>query len=135
MWLKVTVQNQLLHRKRCKQSKARQSKMKLFVSVRKFYEYMGVYPSQSQQKFPFNWRNLLVILSLIGFFTSMACSFLFKANTIIEHAESFYMTITALACLINYITSFWKTKDIYMFVEKLAKFNEARESIFYYRIF
>lgn len=113
----------------CIVSAVNKNRMKLFVSVRRFYEFMGVYPSQSQQKFPFNWRNLIILLSLIVTFGILACSFLFEVNTIIEYAESFYITITVLGSLINFFTSFWKTKNIYMFVEKLEKFSENRESV------
>lgn len=88
---------------------------------------MGVYPSQTQQKFPFNWQQIVILLSVIVFFAIMACSFLFKANTITEYAESFYVSITAFACLVNFFTSFWKTKNIYMFIENLEKFYDNRK--------
>lgn len=104
------------------------NKMKLFLSVRKFYEYMGVYPSQSRQTFPFNPRNVSILLILTVLFVSMSCSFLFKAKTIIEYAECFYISIATLGCLINFLTSFWKTTNIYMFAEKLEKFSNNRES-------
>lgn len=101
--------------------------MILFQSVRKFYGNMGFYPSQSHQKRPFNWRMFL-ILSIFGLtFVFMTSSFLFAATNVTEHAESFIVSLTVLACTINFLTSFWKAPQVYTFVEKLEKFSEARK--------
>lgn len=57
----------------------------------------------------------------------MASSFLFAATTITECAESFYISLTAFVCIVNFLASFWKTTKIYAFVEKLEEFNENRK--------
>lgn len=104
--------------------------MKLFQSVRKFYENMGLYPLQTQQKCQFNPRIFCILLIMSLFFVSMMDTFLFEATTITEYAESFYGSLTVLACIMNFLTSFWKTTNIYTFIEKLEKFVENRELFF-----
>lgn len=102
--------------------------MALFQSVRKFYGNMGLAnPSQTQQKCQFNRRifSILLIMSLI--FLSMANSFLFEATTVTEYAESFYVSLTVFACIMSFLTSFWKRENIYTFVEKLEKYSENRK--------
>lgn len=101
--------------------------MQLFQSVRKFYANMGFYPSQSHQKRPFN-RRIYLILSIFGLtFVCMTSSFLFAATNVTKHAESFFVSLTVLACTIHFLTSFWKAPQVYTFVEKLEKFSEARK--------
>lgn len=101
--------------------------MKLFQSVRKFYENMGFYPSQVGQKCPFNRRNFAILSILSLTLVCMTSSFLFASRTITEYAESFYVSLTVFVCTVHFLTSFWKSPKIYAFVEKLEEFNENRK--------
>lgn len=99
-----------------------------FQSIRKFYKNMGLYPLQTHQKFQFNWRIFSILLAFSLTFVSLTGTFLYKASTVTEYAESFYLSLTVLACTIIFLISFWQTKNIYTFIEKLEKFSENRKS-------
>lgn len=87
--------------------------MKLFKSVRKFYETIGIYPLQS-----INYRNAFCLISQIPITISLAGYFLFKASTTIEHTQTFYILLFHIACSLNLVISFFKKREIFETMEK-----------------
>lgn len=108
--------------------------MKLFQSVQEFYQTMGIYPSQPNQNRSLNLRNLLILLSMISLIVCAMGYFILRAKTALELAETFYLSSTELACLINFIISFWKIDNIQMFSEKVEEFIQNGKTKFLMKI-
>lgn len=83
---------------------------------------MGIYPSQPNQNRSLNLRNLLILLSMISLIVCLMGYFMFEAKTVLELAETFYLSSSVLASLINFVISFWKMDHILMFIGKVEEF-------------
>lgn len=70
--------------------------IKLFQSVRKFYQNIGIYPSQPNQNCSPNAKNILIFSSLILLGILSSAFFLFQAKSIGEYGFSFYTSISEL---------------------------------------
>lgn len=100
--------------------------MKVFLTVRKFYQVAVICRPQTEQNyhFRFSWKYLIYIAFLVQASISAMTYFLFKAHSIVEHADAFYTFSTAISCAITISLSIWKISNIFQFIEKLEKFIE-----------
>lgn len=102
--------------------------VKIFQSLRKFYEMAGYYPSQSSNQNPqFNVKNLFMLISIIQFFTASIAFFLFAATSINEHADCLYICSTCGASTIHILTHIYKIGQILQLIENFEKFIEKSE--------
>lgn len=88
--------------------------MKIFKSARKFYEAIGICQSQSM-----NFRFAFVLFSQIPITVSLTGYFLFKASTIIEHTQTFYILSFHIASCLNLFISFYKRPEIFELMDKV----------------
>lgn len=104
--------------------------IKLFQSLRQFYEIRGFYPSQlPNQSSQFNAKNLSMLFSIIQYFSALIAVFLFTTTTsITEHADSLYMCLTCGACTTHVLTHIYKIGQILQLIENFEKFIEKSES-------
>lgn len=105
--------------------------MKVFLTVRKFYQVAVICRPQTEQNyhFRFSWKYLIYIAFLVQASISAMTYFLFKAHSIVEHADAFYTFSTAISCAITISLSIWKISNIFQFIEKLEKFIEKSKLI------
>lgn len=101
--------------------------VKLFNFALKYFETLGLYPLEKDEKYTFNWISLSVALSMIGICISTATYFLFEAETIDESTKTFYVALTELNFLICFVVNIWKMKSILQTIEKNEKFIEKSE--------
>lgn len=99
--------------------------MKLFQNVQKIYEQMGISSSELNQNYSiWNVKTVLIFLVQIQFITSSAVFFFFKADTVGQHADSFYVMTSATVCLVFVALSMWMIADLRKLIEKFENFIE-----------
>lgn len=96
--------------------------IKLFQSLQKYNQILGIHPTKPNQSYSFNLRSVFVLLSLISLFTSSAAYLVFKAEAIAEYAQCFYLCITPLAIFINFVAICLKMRNILQLIEKCEEF-------------
>lgn len=95
--------------------------MKLFQLVQKYYRTIGVHPTLSNPKCPFNLRNSWLLLIASAFFASTVSSFV-QSTTIMDFAESFYIFSTVLASMISYLETISKADKTFTFIGELDEY-------------
>lgn len=76
------------------ESTSKNSKMQIFQRLQKLLPAVGIYPSSCPQEGSFSLKNKFVVI-LFGIVCIFTTSFiLFKAKTMNEFSESFYITLT-----------------------------------------
>lgn len=98
--------------------------MELFYFVRKCFKNLGVVPIQSEHDSSFNFKNLFVLISLLQMFISSLVYFLLEAKSIGELANSFYMILSCLACVIFFSISIWNISNILKLIGEFELFIE-----------
>lgn len=100
--------------------------MKLFQSVQKFYETMGIFPSQHIQRYRYNLRNAFFLISASLMFISTTGYLLFETATFLERAESFYAAITVANCVVYFIVQFTKREETFALIGLFEEFINKR---------
>lgn len=112
-----------------KEITANPTKMKLFQSVRDFYEITGLKPSSTDPNARvLNIRNSLFFLSMIPMLVSTLGVFMFQEISYIDFAITFYILITCISCMATFLISFFKIKDLYLFFERIEMFIDGSKS-------
>lgn len=98
-------------------------RIKLLQFIQKVYQFMGIYPSQSNQNWcSINWRNIFILFSLIQMFTFSFAFLIFEAKNIIDVETSFYTVTTEICCTSYYLIHMWKMPKILKLCENFEKF-------------
>lgn len=76
-------------------------RVKLFRTVRELYETMKVHEQQQSNRIPdwFNFQNGFFFVSMVIMIITSAAYFLFRANTVQEYSDTFYVSLTVATCL------------------------------------
>lgn len=98
------------------------TQIKLFQSAQKYIRRLGIYPSQPNQSYSFNLKNAFSLSLLILMFIFRIAYFLYEAQTIAEHAQIFYLSVTEMALIVDFVTMCWKIGDILQLIEKFEQF-------------
>lgn len=102
--------------------------MKFFQLVQTFYRTMGIYPSSSPQcqrdRPTFNFQNLFFLLSLTLMFISSTGYIMLEATSIIEISQTFYVSVSEFACLIQFAITFWKITQMAALIDTIDEFFE-----------
>lgn len=101
--------------------------IKLFESTMNFYETLGVYPSQLNRNYFFDLKFPFILISLISAFIATAAFFLFEANSITEHIETFYAALTTLGCAGCLLINRYKTETILQLKQKAEDLIQKSE--------
>lgn len=100
-------------------------KMKLFQSVKNFYQTMGVYTPQSDhQVHSINSHFLFFSLSMTSNFISIFAYFLFKAISIEDYGSSFNKSMAGLSASANFFIIFWQMPTVLRLIENCEQFIE-----------
>lgn len=102
--------------------------VKLFRSFERFNRFLGMHPPN--QRNSFNLRSAFELLTLMLLFTSSAAQFLFKASAIVEYAQSFYISTTALCVTVNFVSISIEMRDILLLIEKYEEFIQKSRQTF-----
>lgn len=107
--------------------------MEIFKTLQSAYQATGTYPQHLKQNYSLNLRNLYYLITLTMYLFSMSAFLMFEAATVMEFAESFFISWTTFVALATFLVHFWKTSDALGLIAKYEKFinkSKARE-IFY----
>lgn len=100
--------------------------VKLFQFLKEFYPTIGFYPSQSG-RIRFNWKNSLILLSILQLFLSTLALYLFEDDLILRYGARVYASITALCAFGVLAIKLWKMADTLALIEKYDKFVKKRK--------
>lgn len=101
--------------------------IKLFRNVRKLFRLLGIYPPAKHHQQPLNMKNCLNLTFLMLVFVSSFAYFLFKADSVDEYGQTFFVSISCLQFLLYFIVIFSKMKKILKFIKNFEKFIQHRE--------
>lgn len=97
-------------------------KLNLLQSVRKFQHILGVNTPRSDQRTPYNGRNLFIQFCVVQMFLSATAFFLFKAQSMYEYGLTLYASLTEVLTFVCMTTTLWKTKEIYTLIGNMENF-------------
>lgn len=104
--------------------------MKIFQSVLEFHQITGLYPSKSDPNASIlNIRNSLFFLSMFPMLISTLGVTFFQNVSHFGYAETFYIFITCVSCMVNFLVSFLKLTDLHSFFERIEMLMDTSESI------
>lgn len=106
------------------------TRIRLFKTIQKVYEQSGVAPSRSDPSSKaLNWKNVSILCILIQFGLSSIGFCLFKANSIGQRADSFYMFLSVCTCTSFLSIAISKIGDIQKLIENCEEFIEKSKKI------
>lgn len=91
---------------------------------RSYYQAMGIYLPQSNQKCLPNWRNLLTALFFAQLFFAALAFLVFEANSTFEYGTTFYTCISELCCLSYFYIQYRQMPNISSLIESCEHFIE-----------
>lgn len=106
---------------------AKTSEIKLFQSMLKFCQMMGIHPTVANQTYRFNGRNLTFLLSTAQVFTTTAAFFIFRAQTLQEHASTFHGFLTKFTMFIFVLIHTREMPNTLELIQKFEDFIEKRK--------
>lgn len=104
--------------------------LKIFQSTIKYYQTLGIYPSQSNQNYSFNIRSICILFSMIGVFFSTATFFLFNAENIVEFSDAFkafYISSSEISFITCFLVNIFNIRDILELIKKWEKLLQKSE--------
>lgn len=90
-------------------------KMKVFQTVEDNFTLMGISAYQSQQKYPFNAKNLLVLFILCSTFFSDAMYLIREANDFKEYTISVFSISTMAVSILIFVIALAEMRNIYFY--------------------
>lgn len=97
--------------------------LQLFKIVREMFEVVGIYPSQSSNRFwmQFNRRNLLVLLYLNAIGISSLAFLIWKASTVHEYGATFYMTVTMVGLTFSFLSIILESRNTFEIIGEIER--------------
>lgn len=107
-------------------------RIRLFQSAQKYQRLMGIYVTESNERAPFNYRNLFCLSCFAQFLVSSFLFFLFQADSFRDYADSFYVTMTSGSTCFYYVVQILQitnfdtlTKEFEDFIERSNLFHST----------
>lgn len=100
-------------------------KIKLFQSVQKYHQTMGIFQLQPNQKWlTFNARNLLFLMSFAQLIVAPIAFSIFHAKTTIEFGSCYYAYISEIGSAIYFLIQMWQINNFCELIEHFEEFIE-----------
>lgn len=93
--------------------------VKLFRLVQKYYQTMGIYPSQT-----INWRNVIFLFAIFAQFMAISGFFLLQATSIPEYGSSFMGISSSLYSIVTFLLTLWRIPEILKLIQLCENFIE-----------
>lgn len=103
---------------------ADQTKIKLFQSLRKYFQILGTLSPDSDQNRPFNRRNVFVLFFYIQMFASVLAFTLLKAQTVAEFGLNYYGYMTELVCISAISLQIYRKIETFKLISNCEEFVE-----------
>lgn len=104
-------------------------KIKLFQSLRKYFETLGTLSPETEDNHPFNWRNTFVLFGYFQLFASVLAFTMFEATQVVEFGLNYYGYMTEVLCAFAITTQIYRMVDILELIENCEEFIEKSKSI------
>ena len=102
--------------------------LELFQFIKQFYQIVGIYSSQSNQKYcSINSRNSILLFSFVQFLIPTVAFLFFKAESILDYGQSFFILVSTIESVVLYAILIWQMQNILKFIENCKGFIEKRE--------
>lgn len=99
--------------------------IKLFESLKEYFEFMAVHPPKSNQENRFNSMNLLIFLLFVLLFLSSVAFLIFEAKSAYDVSFSYYIATTLILAMVCYFPCIvFKITDIYSLITEFEGFIE-----------
>lgn len=97
--------------------------VKIFQTVRELYETMKIH-DQKANGVPdwVNFKNIFFFVSMIIMIATSAAYFLFRANTVQEYSDTFYVALTVAICLVCDFIAIVQITNISKFITSFEMF-------------
>lgn len=105
-------------------------RIRLFQSAQKYQRLMGIYVTESNERAPFNYRNLFCLSCFAQFLVSSFLFFLFQADSFRDYADSFYVTMTSGSTCFYYVVQILQITNFDTLTKKFEDFIE-RSNLFH----
>lgn len=100
--------------------------MSTFQSVCEFYRNASytqpLLQRDQNNHLQINWPYVIYVVSLLEASSTALAFLLFKAHSIVEHADSFYLFSTGITCVIIISLSMWQISNIFQLIAKIDRF-------------
>lgn len=103
---------------------ADQTKIKLFQSLRKYFQILGTFSPESDQNRAFNRRNVSVLFFYIQMFASVLAFTLLKAQTVAEFGLNYYGYMTELVCISAISLQIYRKIETFKLISNCEEFIE-----------
>lgn len=108
--------------------------IKLFRRIQKFYQILGIYPSQENEKILFNSRNLFILFFYVQLCISMAAFLILKAKTMQEYGATFFMFLTQFYVTLDFSILMWQMPNILSLITDFEEFIEkSKWKLFHFK--
>lgn len=114
---------------------AGQTEIKLFQSLRRYFQILGTYSPESNENRKFNPRNVFVLFCYTQLFVSVLAFTLFKAKAVVEFGLNYYGYMTEVLCIFVVLLQTYRMDDITKLIENCEKFVEMSKLISQNRFF
>lgn len=111
------------------------TQLNFFQSVQDFYRVMGIYPTETNQKFPLLLKRFFFGVSTISTFCALIAFLLLEAQTVDQYASAFHGSISELCQMISFLISVWQMSIVLKLIEHFNEFVAKSEQIFEPQIF
>lgn len=99
--------------------------IKLFQFNQKYCKTIGIQlPETNRKGCKYNWINLGFFICSIEFFITSSAYLLYDANSMAEYGIVFFVLTTVIECMVAYLISILKVKEISEFIENCEDFIE-----------
>lgn len=99
--------------------------IKLFQFIQIFYQFIGVFPLQSNQKF--YWRHSIILICSAQLLVSVIAFLLFDAKLMIDSALGILTVIITIECSILHSISLWESENTLKYIKTCEGFIEKRK--------
>lgn len=106
---------------------AKAKNIKLFQFLHQYYSTIGIYSTKSNQKHRYNVKVLFFLFIETQLAISSLTSAFFKAKSLSEFVDQFYLINYALASMGLFLIQMWKIDDILQLIERLEEFITKSE--------
>lgn len=98
--------------------------IRLFVCVRRFYQIMGIDPSQWNSKWLLNRKIAFVVYLQMQMFISTMAFGLYEAQTLFEYGCCTFVCNSEVGCTIAYILQYFENVNLFDWIGKINELIE-----------
>lgn len=99
--------------------------VRLFVNVQRFFHISGIVPPQINSKWRLNWKNYLILYSLMQMFIATMAFCIFEAKTLFDYSSCAFICSTELACFIAYLLQSFGIVNILNWIQSFDELIET----------